>query len=353
MYVYSAICVCSLTIGFTSVVISSIERRYRFSSTAASLIVSSFDIAVVLSVVFVSYFGEKGHKPRWLGVSFIVEGVGTIVFALPHFIFGKYDPSGSGELFTLESCADNMTYAASCDPGNSVAYAFFVVGNILIGLGATPLFITGVSYLDDIVHPKYVSIHLGIFFAMSIVGPAIGFGVGGGLLTIYVDPLEDTTLTQFDPAWVGAWWLGFIMAGILCFIGAIPFFMFPRLLPESNAIKEARMKETAKTYTSKYGEEKKLSHVIKAFPIHLWKLVKNPTWFCTTLSVTCLFFSFDGIVAFAPKYFESQYYLTSSTASIVAGAVGKHDNDYVYSDVICMTSESYTFTYSILSFLKL
>lgn len=69
------ICSFHLT-GFTSVVLSTIERRYRFSSTAAGLIASTFDMAVLVSVLFISYFGGKGHKPRWLGISLIVQGAG-------------------------------------------------------------------------------------------------------------------------------------------------------------------------------------------------------------------------------------------------------------------------------------
>ena len=62
--------------GFTSVVLSTIERRYQFSSTVAGFIASTFDISVFVSVLFISYFGGKGHKPRWLGVSLIVQGLG-------------------------------------------------------------------------------------------------------------------------------------------------------------------------------------------------------------------------------------------------------------------------------------
>ena len=62
--------------GFTSVILSSIERRYRFSSTAAGGIAATFDSAVLVSVLFISYFGGKGHKPRWLGVSLLIQGLG-------------------------------------------------------------------------------------------------------------------------------------------------------------------------------------------------------------------------------------------------------------------------------------
>ena len=68
----------SIYTGFSSIVLSTIERRYQFTSTAAGLVSSTYDLAVLVSVVFISYFGGKGHKPRWLGVSLIIQGVGTI-----------------------------------------------------------------------------------------------------------------------------------------------------------------------------------------------------------------------------------------------------------------------------------
>lgn len=57
-------------------VISTIQRRYDLSSIQAGLIVSVFDMAVIISVLFVSYFGGKGHKPRWLGFGLLVQGLG-------------------------------------------------------------------------------------------------------------------------------------------------------------------------------------------------------------------------------------------------------------------------------------
>ena len=65
--------------GFSSVILSTIERQYQFSSTAAGLISSTYDLAVLVSVVFISYFGGKGHKPRWLGISLIIQGTGTFM----------------------------------------------------------------------------------------------------------------------------------------------------------------------------------------------------------------------------------------------------------------------------------
>ena len=56
--------------------LSTIQRRYDLTGIQSGLIVSVFDMAVIVSVIFISYFGGKGHKPRWLGVGLLVQGLG-------------------------------------------------------------------------------------------------------------------------------------------------------------------------------------------------------------------------------------------------------------------------------------
>ena len=308
--------------GFTSVVVSTIEKRYRFSSLAASMIIAVFDLSVTVSVVFISYFGHKSHKPRWLGIGLIIQGIGAFVFALPQFIFGEYKV-GSGAQLRFESCDSGDAYLLSCSSTNDIAYGLFIFGNMLIGIGAAPLFTIGTSFIDDIVHPKFVSLHLGLFYMTAVVGPAIGYGLGGAFLSIYVDPWRTTHLEQSDPGWVGAWWLCFIFCGIFSVVFSIPFLMYPRKLKDSHLVQEARKTEMATSYTSKYENEESFLVQIKTFPTHLVELFRNASYFFITLGIAVLFFSLDGMVSFGPKYVESVYSVPASTASILVGAVGK------------------------------
>ena len=134
-------------------VLSTIEKRYRFSSLAASMIIAVFDFSVVVSVVFISYFGHKSHKPRWLGIALIIQGIGAFIFALPQFIFGEYLVGSDAQLH-FESCDNSTAFISLCNPANNIAYGLFILGNILIGIGGAPLFTIGTSFIDDIVYPK-------------------------------------------------------------------------------------------------------------------------------------------------------------------------------------------------------
>jgi organic anion transporter 4A len=111
MFTYAILEGC-LVSGLTSVVLSSIERRYKFTSTMTGLIASTFDITVVVCLVPVSYFGGKSHKPKWLGIGAIIHGIGAIVFSLPHFVGGSYLPSIRGS--SIDYCEALQDFSPSC-----------------------------------------------------------------------------------------------------------------------------------------------------------------------------------------------------------------------------------------------
>eukprot|EP00731_Ephydatia_muelleri_P010172 Em0005g758a len=75
-------------------ILSTIQKQYQFFSTLATLIYIFFDIADIISVLFISYCGERGHKHRWLGADLVIQGLGCLVFATPQFFFGA--PTSSG-----------------------------------------------------------------------------------------------------------------------------------------------------------------------------------------------------------------------------------------------------------------
>ncbi|XP_064382553.1 solute carrier organic anion transporter family member 4A1-like isoform X2 [Halichondria panicea] len=299
------------------------KKFFTFMLCIFGLIEGALISAVVVSVIVISYFGEKAHKPRWIGIAFFTQGIGALVFALPHFIFGKYDAgSVTNTTLVLESCNNPSLLVPDCDAGNTGAYILFLInGNAIIGVSAAPLFTIGVSFIDDIVLPKYVSLHIGAFQVCTIVGPAIGFGIGSVLLTLNVDVGEVTNLTEDDPAWVGAWWLSFIVGAVVSFLFSIPFFFFPRVLPDTHLVTEARQKQMKETYKSRFGEEKTFVEQLKAFPFHLLGLFKSKAWLFLTLGTTFLFLSLEALVSFAPKYVETVYRVPASTAGLIIGAM--------------------------------
>lgn len=146
--------------GFINTVVTSIERRFDLHSYQAGLIASSYDIAACVCLAFVSYFGGTGHKPHWLGWGVLIMAFGSLVFALPHFTTPCYQvtvPEQTG------MCSANRTSLCQDKEGGGLSsYRFvFMLGQFLHGVGATPLYTLGVTYLDENVKSNYAPVYIG------------------------------------------------------------------------------------------------------------------------------------------------------------------------------------------------
>ena len=301
--------------------LSSLETRYKFASIQVGMIASTFDITVLVTVLFISYFGGNSHKPRWLGAGVFIQGLGSLLFASPQFISGEYDIGRDANL-SFEACIDVNNFSPDCDGESSNVYPVFILANILIGIGAAPLFTIGTSYIDDIICPKHAPIWLGIFYTLAVVGPAVGFGLGGAFLTVYVDPWKDTTLEESDPGWVGAWWLGFILCGVISILISILFFMFPEKYPNSDAIQRERVKlASIQRHKPIKKEDLNIRFQVKELPKHLADLLARVPFLCVTIAFSLQSIIISGLVSFAPKYIETQFGVTASVGSLLSGAV--------------------------------
>ena len=80
---------CTILTGLNGVVIPTIEQRFRLTSQSSGLIPGSYEIAAAVLVLPVSYFGERAHKPRWLGIGCVLIGIGALLFALPQVRIAK------------------------------------------------------------------------------------------------------------------------------------------------------------------------------------------------------------------------------------------------------------------------
>ena len=299
--------------------LTSIEKRYKFSAIQLGMLTSTVDFTILVTVIFISYFGGNSHKPRWLGVGVFIQGLGSLLFASPQFIAGEYDVGKDANL-SFEACKDTNDFSPDCDEtSDNYIYLVFILANILIGIGGAPLFTIGTSYIDDIFHPKRAPIWLGIFYTAAVLGPSLGFGIGGGFLTIYVDPWRDTTLEEADPGWVGAWWIGFILCGGISLLISIPFFMFPLKYDDTDRVQSERTRLLHSKNKTKEDSKREVN--LKTLPHDIARTLARMPFLFLTLAYSMQLFVLSGLVSFAPKYLETQFGLTASSGGLVFGAI--------------------------------
>uniref|UniRef100_A0A671XTP5 Solute carrier organic anion transporter family member n=1 Tax=Sparus aurata TaxID=8175 RepID=A0A671XTP5_SPAAU len=256
--------------------ITQLERRFDIPSYLIGVIDGSFEIGNLLVIAFVSYFGAKLHRPKIIAVGCVLMSIGTFIIS------------------------------------NLSMWIYVLLGNVLRGIGETPVQPLGISYIDDFATEENAALYVGCVQTISVVGPVFGYLLGSLCAKIYVDigfvKMETITITPADARWVGAWWLGYLIAGVITLLSAIPFWFLPRSLPMSGP----------------RGPE----NVLKAdlppstdfFPT-LRTLLGHPVYLIYLCVTIIQLNSLIGMVTYKPKYIEQHFRQSASKANFLMGVI--------------------------------
>ncbi|NXL26177.1 SO2B1 protein, partial [Setophaga kirtlandii] len=304
-----------LVSGYLKSSVSTIERRYGLSSQTSGLLASFNEVGNTLLIVFVSYLGSRVHRPRLIGCGALLVSLAGFLMALPHFLTGpyQYDHSVASTFSnTTDLCQPRAPGAganlsdASCPPQgsreNQEVLLVMFVAQTLLGIGGVPIQPFGISYIDDFASHSNSPLYLGILFSLTIVGPGVAFMLGSAMLRFYVDidkvSSAEVQLTNKDPRWVGAWWLGFLVAASLVALCALPYFFFPREMPKEH-----------------------WPLVLSGFPVVLLRNLRHPVYLLVVLAQVNISAMVAGLATFMGKFLERQFTLTASLANMIIGAV--------------------------------
>uniref|UniRef100_A0A8L0DVI0 Solute carrier organic anion transporter family member n=1 Tax=Oncorhynchus mykiss TaxID=8022 RepID=A0A8L0DVI0_ONCMY len=266
--------------------ITQLERRFDIPSYLIGVIDGSFEIGNLLVIAFVSYFGAKLHRPKIIAIGCVLMSFGTFLIAI--------------RVHNLSSEHENVL----------TSLCFFV------------------SFLCLNVS--------GCVQTISIIGPVFGYLLGSLCAKIYVDigyvNMETITITPGDARWVGAWWLGYLIAGAITLMSAVPFWFLPKSLPipvdkqlNANFTPEQTrfIKDSPSAMEHKFRPEEPANfhQMAKEFVPTLKSLLGSPVYI-TYLCVTIIQFnSLIGMVTYKPKYIEQHYGKSASKANFLMGMV--------------------------------
>nr|XP_036876161.1 solute carrier organic anion transporter family member 1C1 [Manis javanica] len=343
----------ALAEGYLKSTITQIERRFEISSSLVGAIDGSFEIGNLLIITFVSYFGARLHRPKIIGAGCLLMGVGTLLIAMPQFFmelyrYERYErhflPSNStlstspclleadSQLPVSEESQSPKNNECKIDSSSSM-WVYVFLGNLLRGIGETPVQPLGIAYLDDFASEDNAAFYIGCVQTFAIIGPIFGFLFGSFCAKLYVDigfvNLDHITITPKDPQWVGAWWLGYLIAGTVSLLAAVPFWYLPKSLPRprnkedsnSSSEKSKFIMGDGTDYQTPLGEKAKIMEMARDFLPSLKNIFGNPVYFLYLCASTMQFNSLFGMVTYKPKYIEQQYGQSSAKANFVIGVI--------------------------------
>uniref|UniRef100_A0A8C8WJW1 Solute carrier organic anion transporter family member n=1 Tax=Panthera leo TaxID=9689 RepID=A0A8C8WJW1_PANLE len=292
----------ALAEGYLKSTITQIERRFDIPSSLVGVIDGSFEIGNLLVITFVSYFGAKLHRPKIIGTGCLIMGVGTLLIAMPQFFMQQY------------------------------RYEKYSLSNSTLSI--SPCLLESDNQLPISIMEKSQSKRSdGCVQTVAIIGPIFGFLLGSLCAKLYVDigfvNLDHITITPKDPQWVGAWWLGYLIAGIVSLLAAVPFWCLPKSLPRprsredsnSSSEKSKFIMDDRTDYQTPHGEKSKIMEMARDFLPSLKNIFGNPLYLLYLCASTVQFNSLFGMVTYKPKYIEQQYGQSASKANFVIGLI--------------------------------
>ncbi|XP_012303122.1 putative solute carrier organic anion transporter family member 1B7 isoform X2 [Aotus nancymaae] len=205
-------------------------------------------------------------------------------------------------------------------------WIYVFMGNMLCGIGETPIVPLGISYIDDFAKEGYSSLYLGIVNGIGMLGLVLGFILGSLFAKMYMDigfvDLSTIRITPKDSRWVGAWWLGFVVSGLLSTISSIPFFFLP-----SNPNKPQKGRKVLKTNDKRNQtanlthQGKNISKNVTGFFRSLKSILTNPPYVIFVLFTLLHMSSYICSLTHVIKNVEEQYGQSASQTNFFLGVI--------------------------------
>ncbi|KAG0724071.1 Solute carrier organic anion transporter family member 3A1 [Chionoecetes opilio] len=357
--------------SYTVSVISTLEKRFKLTSKQTGVILCGNDISQVVLAMLLGYYGNYGHRPRWVGVGVLCAALSCYLAALPHLLYGpgqdaldlvaamnahKEHLLGNANV-TVKTALRSSAAGVGEDGGAlggllaGTAYigpaVLFFVSQFFVGISISLFYSIGITYLDDNVNKKTYPLYYSGTLLLRILGPVLGYLVGGRCLSTWIDPAESPNLSLRDPRWLGAWWLGFLFLGCgLTFVGGL-LFLFPRRLPGTlrrEAKTVARLAEREKAQEAaaagigvagvggsrgleyfaslaRNRREQRDKPTLKNLRVALRRIFTNKLWLGNLFNTVVVVFAYSAYWNFKPKYLENQFRKSAAEATYYTGVV--------------------------------
>ncbi|GMR33869.1 hypothetical protein PMAYCL1PPCAC_04064, partial [Pristionchus mayeri] len=329
-------------LGYVVGMLTTLEKRFGISSSPSGALLSIYDVGHTVAILAVGWFGEKAHQPRITGIGVLLSALSMFLLALPALCFGTVPDDEFHEekyklLYIEDSKCDSTRFIT--DNGDcrrektehTTALVLLSVGQLLAGIFSAPFNTLAYVFIDNNIEDRRRSpFILGLLTSMYAFGPAFGFALSAGFNQFYATlGTSPTGLVPSDEEWLGAWWLGFVVCGVLYLLAALPFFFFPRTYIEERGmeLQALRHKGENKPTLPPFEEETeqsgcaRLKESMRDFPLVVGDLLRNPVYVTMVLGWMFGSYLIAGYGTYLPKYIETQFGRSASMADLYAGII--------------------------------
>ncbi|KAG1681230.1 Solute carrier organic anion transporter family member 2A1 [Nymphon striatum] len=331
-FVYVLACTSASSLwGYLPSIVTTLEKRFEVPTRKISSMYVIAEVSTLVLSLIISYLGGNKHRPRLMGLGLVISSISSLLIAIPQFLFGSklYDDvnhkhSIGNETFVESNQLKNIISTNRNEICQEVplteqsAIALMLIGvSLFVGNGGYVLYVNlGTTFLDDNAAKRRIPMFLGILGCCKKVGYVMGVFYASAFLMFYQDLSVDPGFDNTDSRWIGAWWLGFILIGIQCFIFGITLCIFPRTMKlQHNENREPL------NLTENKGPDRGFIKSIKEFLRRFMVMMKNGVLVFTCLAMAFSVFVTYGISLMMPKILETMFNMTASGSTLYTGYI--------------------------------
>lgn len=317
----------AMFVSYSIATLTTLEKQFKLKSQTTGILLAGNEVSQILLSLLMTYFGGHGHRPRLAALGVLFSGAASLLVVAPHFIYGQATAI-TNVTRSLDVCSTSpdsvmptMNPEDSCDDTTQIGPMIYIfMSQFVSGIGTTLFSILGITYLDDNVKRKQTPMLIGLMSALRLIGPVFGYGLAAICMRIYVNLSETTTLKPRDPSWIGAWWLGFMVIGIIQISAFWLLACYPRRLPKKSTT--AQGFGTIASLQQHTQAKRPEARTFKKFPAALRRLLTNKILMLNNCAGVFFVFALSGYLTFLPKYMETQFQQSSSVSGLVNGLTG-------------------------------
>ncbi|XP_054540440.1 solute carrier organic anion transporter family member 6A1 isoform X3 [Pan troglodytes] len=160
MIFYCILLICQgVVFGLIDVSIGDFQKEYQLKTIEKLALEKSYDISSGLVAIFIAFYGDR-KKVIWFVASSFLIGLGSLVCAFPS-IHEENKQSKVG----IEDICEEIKVVSGCQSSGisfqSKYLSFFILGQTVQGIAGMPLYILGITFIDENVATHSAGIYLG------------------------------------------------------------------------------------------------------------------------------------------------------------------------------------------------
>ncbi|KAM4875274.1 solute carrier organic anion transporter family member 6A1 [Thomomys bottae] len=295
------------------------HKEYDVRTAEKLILTLMYDVSSCLIAVFVAYYGQRGYRTKWIAGSSFLIGFGSFLFAIPYF-----NAKVHRSVLEIEDICQENKNINFCPRSGTVFQLkyliFFLIGKLVQGIAGMPLYILGLTFIEENVSTHSSGIYLGLGDASEILGYGLGYAIGAPHFRADNETLQQSS-TRLDKhlTWYQTWWIDFLSMSIVAWSTLIPFLCFPRVLSGTGKVKAEKKKEFTSIDTKFKDQDSEDS--IKDLLFSILFLMKNQLFLCVAVSKAVESLVIIGASKFLPVYIENQFILTPNMATMLTGVI--------------------------------